>query len=238
MNKVVLVTGSSRGIGASTIIEFASNGYDVVINYTNNKDKAYELKEYVESSYNVSALCIKCDISNELEVKNMISEIINKYNHIDVLINNASISIDDDMFNKNKEDFMRVLEVNLVGTFLVSREVLKISGLNTIINISSTESIDTYNDLSIDYCSSKAGVNILTKILASKYNNIKICALAPNWVNTGSVKEMLPEYLNSELKRIGQQRLLTEEEVSKKIYSMVYDNSIKSGDIVRLDCED
>jgi NAD(P)-dependent dehydrogenase (short-subunit alcohol dehydrogenase family) len=133
---------------------------------------------------------------------------------------------------------MRVLEVNLVGTFLVSREALRIEKLKTIINISSTESIDTYNDLSIDYCASKSGVNMLTKILAMKYPNIKICALAPNWVNTDSVMEMYPKYLEDELKRIGQKRLLTVEEVASKIYSMVDDINIKSGDIVRLDCEE
>lgn len=237
MKKTVLITGSSKGIGASTIKKFASSGYDVVINYVNNEDKANELKKYIESNYNVTALCIKCDISNELEVKNMIDEIINKYNHIDVLINNASIARDEDMFNKSKDDFIKVLEVNLVGTFLVSREVLK-NDIKTIINISSTDSIDTYNDLTIDYCTSKAGVNLLTKILASKFKNTKICALAPNWVDTDSVKEMFPEYLKSELSRIGQRRLLTEEEVSNKIYSMVDDRNIKSGDIIRLDCED
>ena len=76
MNKVVLVTGSSRGIGKATIIEFASKGYNVVINYNNSENEALELKKYVEENYNVLALTIKADVSNEVEVKDMVSTII------------------------------------------------------------------------------------------------------------------------------------------------------------------
>ena len=90
-NKVVLVTGSARGIGKATIIEFASKGYNVVINYIKNKDKAIELKDYVESEFNVKALVEAADISNESDVKNMIASIIKEFGRLDVLINNAGI---------------------------------------------------------------------------------------------------------------------------------------------------
>lgn len=233
MNKTVLVTGSSKGLGSAIIKEFASNGYNVIINYVKNYDMANELKKYIELNYKVKVTCIKCDISNELDVKNMINEI----KHIDVLVNNAGIAMDSDIFEKTKEEFMRVLEVNTFGTFLITKEIIKNTNVKTIINISSTESINTYNELSADYCASKAGVNMLTKIFADKFKDIKIMALAPNWINTESVMEMNPEYLRDELKRIGQKKLLTVEEVSKKVYEMVDDNEIKSGEIIKMDGE-
>lgn len=236
--KVVLVTGSSRGIGAATIKKFASNGYNVVINYISNEEKAFELKKYVEDKYKIKALVIKCDISNESEVVSMIEEIIQIFGHIDVLVNNAGIAMDNGILNKTKEEFIRVLEVNLIGTFMVSREVLIKGNVKAIINVSSTDSIDTYNELCIDYCTSKAGINILTKIFSDKFQNVKICAVSPNWVNTESVMEMFPQYLKDEMNRIGQKRLLTVEEVSKRIYEIVDNRDIKTGDIIRIDCED
>lgn len=235
MNKVVLVTGSSKGVGASTIKEFSSHGYDVVINYLNSEEKADKLKKFVETNYKVKALCIKCDVSNESEVRNMIDRIVKDFGYIDVLVNNAGTAMDLDIFDKTKEEFMRVIEVNTFGTFLVSREVIKNSNVKTIINISSTDSIDTYNELSSDYCVSKVGVNVLTKIFAMKFKGIKVIALAPNWIDTESIMEMYPQYLESELKRIGQKKLLTKLEVSKKIYSLVDNKNIKSGDIIRMD---
>lgn len=93
-NQVVLVTGSSKGIGKATIIEFAKKGYDVVINYNNSEQEAVELKEYIDNNFNVKSLLIKADVTNEDEVKNMVTTIINEFNHIDVLVNNAATAID------------------------------------------------------------------------------------------------------------------------------------------------
>ena len=87
----VLVTGSSRGLGRSIILEYAKNGYDVVINYNNSREEAFELKNYVESNYKVKALVIKCDISKEEDIDSMIDEIYKEFDHLDVLVNNASI---------------------------------------------------------------------------------------------------------------------------------------------------
>ena len=235
MNEVVLVTGASKGLGRGIVKEFAKNGYNVVINYLNDMENALKLKNEVEGKYNIKALCIKCDISDDTEVQKMIEDIFIKLGNIDVLINNVGISIDSDIFDKNKKDFMRVLEVNNYGTFLVSREVIRKNKVKTIINISSTDSIDTYNELNTDYSMSKAGINILTKTFALKYKSIKICALAPNFIDTDSVRNMNQDYLNSELSRVGQKRLLSVEEVSTKVFNMVEDINIKCGDIIRMD---
>ncbi|MEG2351597.1 MAG: SDR family NAD(P)-dependent oxidoreductase, partial [Bacilli bacterium] len=100
MNKTVLVTASSRGIGRSVIIDFAKLGYNVVINYVNNKNAAFDLKKLVETTYKVQALVIKADISKEEEIINMIDCIIRKFKKIDVLINNAGIACDNYFLDK------------------------------------------------------------------------------------------------------------------------------------------
>ena len=232
----VLITGSANGIGASIAKEFAKNKYNVIINYNTSKDEALTLKSELEKKYNVDVLAIKCDISNELEVISMINNAINHFKNIDVLINNAALSLDNEIMDKTKEEFLRVLEVNVVGTFLVTKEVIRKSKIKTIINISSTDSVDTYSALNIDYSSSKAGVNILTKTFALKYPNIKIYAVMPNWVDSSSVLNMNKEYLKSEMQRIGQKKLISKEIVSKKVYELVNNNdNLNSGAIIRID---
>jgi len=231
--KTVIVTGSSNGIGKETIIQFAKLGYNVIINYNTDKESAIELEKEIHN-YSGKSLVIKCDISNELEVKNMINKVVNEFGKIDILINNAGIAIDNDIYDKSKEEFMKVLEVNLVGTFLVTKEATKYMNDGIIINISSTDGIDTYNELSMDYCASKAGVISLTKTLAMRFPNLKVYSIAPNWVKTKPVLEMNPEFLEQELKRIGQKKLIEPCDVATKILELI-NNPQSSGTIIRVD---
>ena len=230
MSKLVLVTGSSKGIGAATIEEFASNGYDVIINYNTSESIALSLYNKIKEKYDINVYLEKFDITNELEVKN----IFNKYK-IDILINNAAISIDSNIEEKDKNSFMKVLEVNIFGTFLMIKTFIQSNKEGVIVNVSSTDAIDTYNILSIDYSASKAAILNMTKNMANNYNSFKICAICPNWVNTEAIREMNEEYLESEMKRIGQKKLIEPNIVAKKIYDIVTDNNIISGSIVRVD---
>ena len=190
-NKVVLVTGSSRGIGRSTVLEFASSNYNVVINYNNSYDEALSLKKEVEEKYSVKALLIKCDVSNETEVKDMINTIIKEFGKIDVVVNNASISIDTTFEDKTVDNFRRILNVNLIGTFLVSKYASLYIDKGAIINVSSTNAIDTYYPESLDYDASKAGVISLTHNLAKQLSpNIRVNAVAPGWVSTDMNKNI------------------------------------------------
>lgn len=234
MKKTVLVTGAAKGIGNACIMEFAKQGYNVVINYLNSEKKALELKNTVENLYNVNVLCIKADISNEDEVKKMIDEIIKTYGNIDVLINNAAYVCDNHYIDKTKEEFLRVLEVNVIGTFLVTKYASKYMDNGTVINVSSLDATETYNELSIDYCASKAGVNSLAQTFSLALPNIKFISVMLPWIKTEAVEEMFDEYLESELKRTGQKRLMEKEEVAEKIYDLVEDNTIKSGSIVKM----
>lgn len=233
--KTVLITGASRGIGASIALEFAKNNYNVVISYNSSKCESEKVKEYIEKNYKVKCLMVKCDISSEIEVSHMVDLSLKKFGNIDVLINNASVSMDNDIMSKSKDEFLRVVEVNLVGTFLVTREVIKKCNVNTIVNISSTDSTSTYSKLNIDYSCSKAGVNILSKTFSLCYPDIKICTIMPNWVNSETVLSMNSDYLEEEMKRIGQKKLIDKEYVARKTYEVVVDKFIKNGDIIRID---
>ena len=229
--KVALVTGSARGIGRELIKEFAKDDYDVIITYNNSKKEALELKEYILDTYKVNAYTFKCDITKEEEIINLKNEVTNIYNNIDVLVNNAAYACDNYIDEKTKEEFMKVLEVNVVGTFLVTKYFYKYLDGGVIVNISSTDSTTTYSDISMDYCASKAAINSLTKTFALSFCNIKVIGVMPNWTNTESIKEMNQEYLKSELKRVGQEKLEEPEEVAKNIINLINDKNILSGEI-------
>ena len=238
MKKTVLVTGASKGIGKSTVLKFIKNGYNVVFTYLTDEENALKLEKELNENYDALVLAVKTDISNEEDVQKLLKIVKQKFNKIDVLINNASYVQDNNYIDKTKEEFLRVLEVNVVGTFLITKYITEIMENGIVINISSLDATKTYNELSMDYCASKAGINSLTQTFSLAIPNIKFISLMLPWVNTEKVKEMYEEYLNLELKRVGQKRLLEPEEVSEKIYSIVNDSIIKSGSILSMEVED
>ena len=203
MAKVVLVTGASRGIGRAIASVYALNGYNVVINYVSSDDEANLLSSELEEVYKVKTLVTKCDVCNEEEVKGMIDLIISKFGRLDVVVNNAGICNDSMLDDKSASSFKRILDVNLIGTFLVSKYAYKVMESGSIVNISSTNGINSYYPFSIDYDASKAGVNILTKDLAVEFApRVRVNAVAPGWVDT-SMNELLDvDFINKELEKI------------------------------------
>ena len=225
-SKVVLVTGSSKGIGKATIIEFASKGYKVVINYNNSKDEANELKEYVENKYHTQALAIKADVSNENEVKNMIEQIINEYGHIDVLVNNAGIVYDRSFEEITIDEFKRTLEVNVIGAFIITREVSKYMKSGSIVNISSTNGTKTISPECLDYNISKVGLQSLTRDLAFQFKpNIRVNAVAIGWADTDMNKDLPQDYIDEEISKIYLKRFADPSEITKTIYFLASDES-------------
>ena len=239
-NKVVLITGASRGVGAATAKLFASNNYNVVVNYNNSENEALNLSKELEQNYNIKTLAIKCDVSSEEEVKNMVKKTIEVFGHIDTLVNNAGIAIDTTFEDKTVENFRRILDVNLIGTFLVSKYVsnymLK-EKKGSIINISSTNGIDTYYPYSLDYDASKAGVISLTNNLALQFSPyIRVNTVAPGWVNTEMNKDLDVEYIEEENKKILLNRFGEPEEIAKVIYFLASeDASYINSSIIRVD---
>lgn len=238
--KTVLVTGSSRGIGAETIRKFASYGANVVINYINDSDSAIRLKKEIEHTYGVNCLSIKCDVSNELEVKKMVEEIIEKFGNIDILVNNAAIAIDKQFEDKTVEDFKRILDVNLIGMFLVSKYVspymLK-NNFGKIINISSTNGIDTNYPESLDYDASKAGAISLTRNLAKQFAPIiNVNGVAPGWVKTDMNKEISFDQENELKKNILLNRFAQASEIADVIVFLASDKAkYINNTIIRVD---
>lgn len=237
-NKVALVTGSSRGIGKATIIEFASKGYNVIINYVNSEQEAKNLKDYVENTFNIKALAIKTDISNEEEVKRMISIIINEFGRIDVLVNNAGIVFDRNFEEIKVQEFKRTLEVNVLGAFIVSREISKyMKKGSAIVNVSSTNGTKTISPECLDYNISKIGLQSLTRDLAFQFKpNIRVNAIAIGWADTDMNKDLPEDYIEEETNKIYLERFANPSEIAKTIYFLASEEaSYINGEIINID---
>lgn len=217
MGKCVLVTGATGGLGKAISLEFAKNGYDVIINYHNHYEDAVSLEEEVKS-YGVDTLLVKCDVSNEEEVKDMFKTIKDKFNHLDYLVNNAAIQNDSIFLDKTKEDFMKVYEVNLVGAFLCSKYAKDLmNNDSSIVNISSTNAIDTNYPYSADYDASKAALISLSNNLALELAPIRVNTVAPGWINTDMNKELTKEQIMEENKKILLNRFAEPIEIAKVV---------------------
>lgn len=240
MKKTVLITGGSRGIGKATSIEFAKKGYNVVINYVSNDETAENLKKSIVDNYGVKVILAKADISNEEHVKEMVEMVIKQFGSIDVLVNNAGIAIDTTIEDKTVENFRRTLDVNTIGPFLISREVGKYmleQKSGSIINITSTNGLETYYEYSLDYDASKAALISLTHNLSEIFAPfIRVNAIAPGWVNTEMNKELDEEYVKEECKNIYQGRFAEPEEIAKVICFLASDDaSYINNEVIRVD---
>lgn len=236
MRKVALVTGSNTGIGKETIILFAKNDYDVIITYYKSMDEANELKQNIINNYNVKCEAIKCDISNEEDVKNLYNFVLNKFKKLDVLVNNAAVS--DDMILEFKKiiEFKKVIDVNLTGTFMVTKYLYKLINKGCIINVGSTNGIDTYYPESIDYDASKAGIISLTHNFATMFApKIRVNAVCPGWVETGQNENLTVKQINKLKKNILLKRFAHPQEIAKVIYFIANDATYINNSIIRVD---
>ena len=226
-DKIVLVTGSSRSLGAQIIKDFAKEGATVIINYNKSKEQAMTLKEDLENNYQKEVLSIKCDITNEEEVQNMANQIVNKYERIDILINNAGICNDSLFEDKTKENFLKVLETNVVGTYLVTKYIGKhIKENGKIINIASDNGLNNGYPESCDYDASKAGVISLTHNMAKFYApKINVNCICPGWIDTDMNKDLTQEQKDEIEKGILLNRFATKEEISNVVLFLSSDKA-------------
>ncbi len=226
----MLITGASSGIGMKIATYFANLGLNLILTYHKNNNEINVLKSELINKYGIEVDCFYLDLASEKSIKKLFSEVQKQYKKIDYLINGAAISLDNHYIDKTKEEFMKVLEINVVGTFLMVKYFNKMVK-EYIINISSTDGIDTGSLYNIDYSASKAGINAFTKAFSLTCSIISIC---PNWVDTKATREMNQEYLLSELKRINQTKLISEITIPKVIDDCIK-NNIPSGSIIRID---
>lgn len=240
MSKVALVTGGNRGIGKAIIEEFAKSGLDVVINYCHHEEEALELQKYISEKYNVSVMVCKCDISKEEEVEEMINDICDAFGGIDILVNNASICKDNLFLEKRVKDFKRILEVNVIGTYLVSKYVAKVMLENKsgkIINISSTNAIDTFYPESCDYDASKAGIISLTHNMAREFAPyINVNCVCPGWTKTDMNKDLTLEQIEEYNKKILIGRFAEAKEIANVVVFLASNKASYVNDsIIRVD---
>jgi len=203
MNKVAFITGGTRGIGRQIAITLAENGYDIAVNYRTNSNAIITLKEEVERN-NVKFIAVQGDVSKYEDTENMINEIIRQYTRIDVLVNNAGVTKDTLLMRMKKEDFEDVININLVGTFNVTKNVIPYmmkQKNGRIINISSVVGISG-NAGQANYAASKAGIIGFTKSLAKEVGsrNILVNAVAPGFIET-QMTDVLKEEVKEEISK-------------------------------------
>ena len=232
MARVVLVTGGARGIGRAIAIKFLENKDIVYINYNNSYDDALELSKVFSN-----ARIIKADIAREEEIKLMIDEIKVKEGKLDIIINNAGIAIDTTIDDKTKENFRKILDINLIGAFLVIKYGRKIMNKGIIINIASTNGIDTNYPYSLDYDASKAGLISLTHNLALELApNIRVNAIAPGWVKTDMNKDLDEDFINKECDNIMLGRFGEAKEIANVVFFVASDEaSYINNSVIRVD---
>lgn len=239
MKKSVLVTGASSGIGREIVRVLASN-YEVIIQYNNNYESALELKKEIDNKYNKDFFMVKCNLNSEEEIDNMLKEIYNRYSNIDILINNAGIAIDSLFEDKTKENFIKILDTNLVAPFLLSKKIgikMKENRYGNIINISSTNGIDTPYIESIDYDASKAGLISLSNNLANYLAPyVRVNTICPGWINTSMNRELDNEFKSSEEDKILLGRFGEAVEIAGVVKFLISDEaSYINNSIIRVD---
>lgn len=230
MRKIAVVTGCAKGIGKEISLELARDGYDIIGTYNTSLEKIKLLEKKIDT-IGVKFYSYKLDLTKEEEINNFCNDIKNKFSHIELLVNNAGLALDNEFDFKTGRQFIDVIKVNLIGPFLLTQKLYKLMDNGVIINISSTDGINTYTKLNIDYSASKAGLINLTKSLALILENIRIYAICPNWVNTESIREMNQDYLKEEMNRIGQKQLIDPRIIASKVINLVQGNT-KSGSII------
>lgn len=236
-NKVALITGASRGLGKEIATIFAKNQINVIINYLHSEKEALHLAATLERKYSINTMALKCDVSSEAEVKKMIQTIKQKFQKVDIVVNNAAIASDSIFLDKTKESFLKILETNLLGPFLVSKYASKIMEKGSIINISSTNALDTNYPYSADYDASKAGVISLSANLAEELApNIRVNTVAPGWIKTDMTKDLDLEFMKQEEQKILLNRFADPKEIAEVVYFLTTDKaSYINKSVIRVD---
>lgn len=238
-NRVVLITGASRGIGKEVAKKFAENKYNLALNYASDKVDIESLKKEFEQ-YSVEVSFIKANVANFSECEDMVNRIIEKYGKIDVLVNNAGITKDNLLMRMKEQDFDDVINVNLKGTFNMTKNVVPFmmkKKYGKIVNVSSVVGI-AGNAGQCNYSASKAGIIGFTKSMAKELasRNINVNAIAPGFIATDMtsvLSDSIKENINAQipLKRMG-----TAKEVANLIYFLSSEQSdYITGQVIHVD---
>ena len=237
--KVVFVTGASRGIGKEVALKYAENGYNVIINYASDKTDVESLKKEFEEK-NVETIIEKADVTNSNQIEELVKKAIEKFGKIDVLVNNAGITKDNLLMRMSEEEFDKVIEVNLKGTYIVTKAVTKYmmkKRSGSIINLSSVVGV-AGNAGQTNYSASKAGIIGFTKSVAKELasRNIRANAVAPGFIET-DMTAVLPDAVKENIhNQIPLKRMGTAKEVANLIYFLgSEESSYITGQVINID---
>lgn len=238
-NKTVFITGGGRGIGKEVALKFAENGYNIVTNYVSDKTDVEALKKEFEEK-GVKSLILKADVTDSEAIENLVKKAIEKFESIDVLVNNAGITKDNLIMRMSEEEFTKVIDVNLKGTYIVTKIVSKYmmkKRQGSIINLSSVVGV-VGNAGQCNYSASKAGILGFTKSIAKELasRNIRANAVAPGFIETDmtavlgeNIKENI--YNQIPLKRMGKAK-----EVANLVYFLgTEESSYITGQVISVD---
>ena len=236
-NKIILVTGASRGIGREIAYTLAKEGNTVIANYNKSKDMAESLKE-ISKNENLNIDIYKADVSNREEVKEMINYILNKYKRIDVLVNNAGIDQEKMFQDITDNDWNEVIKTNLYSVFCVTQEIIPNMVSNKsgcIINISSIYGIKGGSCAAL-YSASKAGIDGITKSLAKELgpSKIRVNSIAPGYIDTDMNKHFSSNIVNEIKSEIPLNKIGTPHSIANCIKWLV-DDDYTTGQVIAID---
>ncbi|WP_416387371.1 3-oxoacyl-[acyl-carrier-protein] reductase [Caminicella sporogenes] len=218
--KTAIVTGGSRGIGKAIALKLAEKGADIVVNYTSNFEKAQEVVEKIKSMGR-KAIAIKADVSNPDDVANLVKEVSKNFESIDILVNNAGITRDGLLIRMKDEDWDKVININLKGTYLctklVGKKMMK-QRSGKIINVASVVGI-IGNAGQANYSASKAGVIGFTKSAAKELaaRGITVNAVAPGFIETEMTDKLPADVIENYKKNIPIARFGKPEDVANVV---------------------
>ncbi len=238
-DKIAMVTGASRGIGAAIAKRLASEGAKVAINYNSSKEQALQVLSAVQEVS--EGMLVQGDVSVQADAEKVLSEVIENWGKIDILVNNAGINRDKLLMRMDASDWDDVMNVNLRGTFLCTKLVLPYlikQRQGNIVNVSSVVGLSG-NPGQVNYAASKAGLVGFTKALAREVasRNITVNALAPGFITSGGmVDELSSDAKETILKKIPMGRFGTVDEVAECCLFLCSDqSSYITGQVITMD---
>lgn len=240
MKKIALITGGARGIGKSIAENLASEGYVVVINYFSSELKAKQLEQQLKKN-NHECMIVQADVSDEKQVESMINKIMKQYGRIDVLVNNSAITNDSLFQDKTAETFRKIIDTNVIGAFNVSKlvgDIMYKQKYGKVINISSTNGINTYYPMCAEYDASKSALISLTHNLALQFAPyVNVNAIAPGFIATESeVEGVDDEFIRLETEKVLLKRAGREIDVANLVKFLASDNSSYiNNEVIRID---
>lgn len=239
MEKVAFITGATRGIGKQIAITLAKEGYNIAINYRKENEDLENTKTAIENE-NVKFLAVKGDVSSFNDCEKIVESIIQKFEKIDVLVNNAGITKDNLLLRMKPEDFYDVINVNLLGTFNVTKNVIPYmlkKRCGRIVNVSSVVGISG-NAGQTNYSASKAGIIGFTKSLAKEVASRNICvnAIAPGFIETSMTDVLSDEVKEKISTQIPLKRMGNVDDVANVVKFLVSDeSSYITGQVINID---